>query len=115
MATLMQRKNELLEEIAELGTLRRGQVSEQYYERTNAKGETLRTGPYYVWQAWVGGKKRSVRIPKEEVETVRGEIATHKRYKRLCEELADVMEQLSLEPPAEEDDAFKKNSVKSES
>lgn len=108
MTTLLQRKNELLEEIAELGTLRRGQVSEQYYEKTNAKGEKVRTGPYYVWQAWVGGKKRSVRIPKEEVEMVRKEMATHKQYKRLCEELADVMEQLSLEPPAKEEDTLKK-------
>ena len=108
MATLLQRKNELLEEIAELGTLRRGQVSEQYYEKTNAKGESVRTGPYYVWQAWVGGKKRSIRIAKAEVEAVRREIAAHKQYKRLCEELADVMEQLSLEPPAEVGDALKK-------
>jgi len=108
MAALLQRKNELLEEIAELGSLRRGQVSEQYYEKTNAKGESVRTGPYYVWQAWVGGKKRSIRIPKGEVEAVRSEIAAHKQYKRLCEELAEVMEQLSLEPPAEAGDALKK-------
>ena len=108
MATLLQKKDGLLEEIARIGTLRRGQVSEQFYEKTNAKGETLRSGPYYVWQAWVGGKKRSVRIPKGEVEAVRSEIAAHKQYKRLCEELADVMEQLSMKPPAKEDAALKK-------
>ena len=112
MTTLLQRKNELLEEIAELGTFRRGQVSEQYYEKTNAKGERVRTGPYYVWQAWVEGKKRSRRIPKGEVEMVRKEIAAYKQYRRLCENLADVMEQLSLEPPAKKEDSLKKNSMK---
>jgi len=108
MATLLEKKNGLLDQIAQLGTLRRGQISEQYYKRTNAKGETVRTGPYYVWQAWVKGKKRSIRIPKEELEAVRKEIAAHKQYKTLCEELADVMEQMSLEPPMDEEETLKK-------
>ena len=57
MATLLKKKNELLDQIAQLGPLRRGQISEQYYKRTNAKGERVRTGPYYVWQAWVTGRQ----------------------------------------------------------
>jgi len=108
MATLLEKKNELLDQIAQLGTLRRGQISEQYYKRTNAKGEMVRTGPYYVWQAWVKGKKRSSRIPKDDVQTVRKEMEAHKQYKELCEELADVMEQMSLEPPMDEKETLKK-------
>ncbi len=108
MATLLEKKNELLEQIAQLGTLRRGQVSEQYYKKTNAKGETIRTGPYYVWQAWVKGKKRSIRIPKDDVQTVLKEIETNKKYKQLCEELAEVMEQMSLEPSVDEEETLKK-------
>jgi len=46
------------------------------------------------------------------VEAVRREIEAHKEYKRLCEELADVMEQFSLEPPQEGEEALKKNSMK---
>jgi hypothetical protein len=112
MTTLLQRKKELLEEIDQIGPMRRGQLSEQYYEKKNARGKTIRTGPYYVWQAWVKGKKRSIRIPKDKVETVRQEMEAHKQYKQLCEELTDVMEQLSLEPEKAADDAFKKNSMK---
>ena len=108
MATLLEKKNELLDQIAQLGTLRRGQISEEYYKRTNAKGELVRTGPYYVWQAWVKGKKRSIRIPKDDVQTVLKEIETNKQYKQLCEALADVMEQMSLEPPMDEEETLKK-------
>jgi hypothetical protein len=43
---------------------------------------------------------------------VRKEIAAYKQYRRLCENLADVMEQLSLEPPAQKEDSLKKNSMK---
>jgi len=32
MATWMEKKNEILDRIAQLGTLRRGQLSEQYYK-----------------------------------------------------------------------------------
>lgn len=112
MATWMEKKSELLDQIAQLGTLRRGQISEQYYKKTNAKGEVTRTGPYYVWQAWVKGEKRSIRVPKDEVQTVRKEIETNKKYKQLCEELADVMEQMSLEPSVDEEETLKKNSMK---
>jgi len=108
MATLLEKKNELLDQIAQLGTFRRGQLSEQYYEKTNAKGETIRTGPYYVWQAWVKGKKRSIRIPKKDVQKVREEMEVHQQYKELCEELADVMESMSLEPPVDEEETLKK-------
>ena len=107
MATRQERKFELLDEIAQIGSMRRGQLSEQFYEKANAKGERVRTGPYYVWQAWVKGKKRSIRIPKNEVDAVRRELDAHKRYKLLCEELADVMEQLSMQPQ-EEEEALKK-------
>ena len=102
MATLQERKFELLDEIAKIGSMRRGQLSEQFYETINAKGKTVRTGPYYVWQAWIKGKKRSIRIPKDEVEAVRREIEAHTHYKTFCEELADVMEQLSMEPEEKE-------------
>ncbi len=108
MATLLEKKNELLNQIGQLGTLRRGQISEQYYKKTNAKGKTIRTGPYYVWQAWVKGKKRSIRIPKDDVQTVLKEIETNKKYKQLCEELADVMEQISMKPSVDEEETLKK-------
>lgn len=107
MNELVQRKNQLLSEISNIGAMRRGQVSEQYYEKINARGEKIRTGPYYVWQASVRGKKRSVRISGDELESARKEIEEGKRYKEFCEQLADVMEELAIQP-AESTDALKK-------
>jgi len=107
MNELVQRKTQLLSDIANIGTMRRGQISEQYYEKTNARGVKVRTGPYYVWQASVRGKKRSVRISGDELESARKEIEEGKRYKELCEQLADIMEALATQP-AESADALKK-------
>ncbi len=103
MDALVKRKNQLLGEIAKIGTMRRGQLSEQYYETKNAKGKTTKTGPYYVWQASVRGRKRSVRVRRGEIDEVRREIEAGKRYRELCEELADVMEALAMQPAGEAD------------
>jgi hypothetical protein len=108
MSALVKRKTELLDEISKIKSLRRGQVSQQFYEKTNASGEPVRTGPYFVWQASVRGAKRSIRIRTEEVGKALAEIENGKRYKALCEELADVMEQIAMEP-AEPGVSFKKN------
>jgi len=107
MSTLLKRKTKLIDEISKLQSIRRGQISEQFYEKTNRTGETIRTGPYYVWQAFIKGVKRSHRVRKDEVGQALQEIENGKRYKALCEELADVMEQIALEP-AETADPLKK-------
>jgi hypothetical protein len=111
MDSLLKRKNELVNEIAKIKSLRRGQISEQYYEKVNVRGERVRTGPYYVWQASVKGSKRSIRIRSNEVETARKEVEDGKRYKALCEELADVLEHMAM-APAGQRAPLKKNSMK---
>ena len=107
---LTKRRREIIRQISQITRLRRGQLSEQYYERENTQGQRTRQGPYFVWQAWVKGKKRSVRVKKQDVAQVREDMEAYKQYSALCEELADVTEQLALE---ESKTHSKKNSTKS--
>jgi len=111
MATKLEnRRAELISEIEGIRRLRRGQISEQYIEKPDAEGKMKRYGPYYVWQATIKGKKRSVRVARERVAAVREDLVAHQRFKELCEELADVTEQLTREEPVR---GGKKNSKRS--
>lgn len=89
-------RQHILDELARLDRFRRGQLSEQYYERITARGQKVRQGPYYVWQGWVRGQKRSVRIPSDQVEAVRADLAAYAQFKELCAQLADLTEQSTV-------------------
>ena len=99
-------RQRILEELARLTHFRRGQLSEQYNERINAQGQKVRQGPYYIWQSWVRGQKRSVRIPSDQVTQVRADLKAFARFKELCAQLADVTEWTTM---ADGGDAKKKN------
>jgi len=93
---LKQKRDRLLAEIGKLTRLRQGQLSKQYYTKTDEEGRPYRQGPYYVWQSWRSGRKQSVRIPSDQVPQVEKEIQAYREYKRLVQELADVTEQITL-------------------
>jgi hypothetical protein len=99
-------RQRILDELARLDRFRRGQLSEQYYERVSASGQKVRQGPYYVWQGWVRGQKRSVRIPADQVEQVRTDLQAYTHFKDLCSQLADITEQSTV---ATDGDAKKKS------
>ncbi len=96
MSTLESTRDDLLEQIRNIKRVRRGQLSEQYYKRTDAAGKTIKTGPYFVWQAWIQNKKRSIRVKKPEVEAVREGTQNYQRLKNLFEQFAEVTEQITL-------------------
>lgn len=93
MDMLEQQKNNIIEQLASIGSARRGQISEQYYKRKAADGSERRTGPYYVWQRWVNGRKHSVRVPPEEIEQVQADLAQGRKMQALMEKLFSAVEQ----------------------
>ena len=99
-------RQRILDELSRLDRFRRGQLSEQYYERVNAQGRKVRQGPYYVWQGWVRGQKRSVRVPPDQVAQVRADLQAFAHFKELCAQLADLTERATM---AEGGDAKKKS------
>jgi hypothetical protein len=107
MNSLSKQRNEIINQLQNLQHIRRGQISEQYIEKPGADGKMKRFGPYYVWQASIQGQKRSRRIPREEVEQVRQDLQGYQEFKALCDQLAEVTEQMTCQDASES----KKNST----
>lgn len=100
MNALQERREAAMERLMAIGTARRGQLSEQYYERTDQNGKVRRSGPYYVWQRWVRGEKQSVRVPTSALARVRADLQRGREVHDIFDELWAVMEQTAMEQDA---------------
>lgn len=76
-------QHEILSELGKVGAARRGQISEQWYTVHGSDGKPRRTGPYYVWASCVDGKKRSVRISREEAPRALAELERGRKVSAL--------------------------------
>ena len=97
MNGLQRRREAAMERLMAIGTARRGQLSEQFYERTDRNGKVRRSGPYYVWQRWVRGQKQSVRVPASALAQVRADLQSGREVQAIFNELWAVMEQSAIE------------------
>ena len=107
--TLAGRKAAALERLMAIDTARRGQLSPQYYTRKTGDGRTVRQGPYYVWQRYVKGQKRSVRVHRQQIDRVQAELERGREVQAILDELWAVLEQTA----AESDQHAKKKSRQS--
>jgi hypothetical protein len=98
MDTLERRRQAALNKLMAIGAARRGQLSEQYCERKAADGTVRRTGPYYVWQRWVNGRKQSVRVPAETIEQVKADLKRGRQVRDIFDEIFVLMEQAAIRP-----------------
>ena len=105
--TLADRKAAALERLMAIDGARRGQLSQQHYTRKAADGRTVRQGPYYVWQRYVGGKKRSVRVNRDQIARVEAELERGHEVDAILDELWTI-----LEENAEEQDQHGKKKPK---
>ncbi|MDI6774794.1 MAG: hypothetical protein QME60_05290 [Verrucomicrobiota bacterium] len=96
MNSLRERRRTAMEKLMAIGTARRGQLSEQYCERKDRNGKVRRTGPYYVWQQWVQGQKRSMRVPVSALSQVRADLERGREVQSIFNELWAVMEQTAV-------------------
>jgi len=91
--TLEERKSVALDRLMAIDAARRGQLSRQYYARKRADGGSKKQGPYYVWQRYVKGQKRSVRVPRDQVARVEAELERGEEVDGILDELWDILEQ----------------------
>jgi hypothetical protein len=75
----------LLEQMAHLDSMERGTLSEEYRERPDGAGGTVRLGPYFKHQVWEAGANHSRRVPAEEVPELRQDLENHRRFAALAE------------------------------
>jgi hypothetical protein len=85
------------------------QLSTQYYTRKTADGRTVRQGPYYVWQRYVKGQKRSVRVSRQQIARVEAELARGREVQAILDELWAILEQSATQ----QDGHAKKKSLRS--
>ena len=57
--------------MAQLDSMERGTLTEEFRERPDGAGGTVRRGPYFKHRVWEPGANHSRRIPAEEVITLR--------------------------------------------
>lgn len=96
LETLRARREAVLREIGELEQIRRGSVTEQYYERTQKDGTKRRYGPYGLYTCKRESKTHSRRLPDPRlVEIYRSQTEAFHRLQELTAELVRIGEQIS--------------------
>jgi hypothetical protein len=101
MNGLERRRQTAMEKLMAIGTARRGQLSEQYYEHAGQNGKVRRHGPYFVWQRWHRGKKQSVRVPSSALARVRADLERGLEVEDIFHELWLIMEQTAMSQDAD--------------
>jgi hypothetical protein len=99
-----QKREGILDDMRQIERLRQGTISEQFY----GKGEN-RQGPYYILQGYSEGKHWSKRIPRDQVEKVRADLAAGIQLKEFYQEFAEVTEEATI---MEDKPGSKKNTRK---
>lgn len=99
LADLERRRNELLEQMASLGDMRRGSLTERYIPcgksgcRCTKRGNRGH-GPQYSYTRKVNRKTSTEYISAERAEVVRGQIENRKEFAKLCQEFLEVNEEI---------------------
>jgi hypothetical protein len=93
---LEQKREQLLTQIASLGPMRKGSLTDQYVEATRKDGSPTRRGPYTVYTYKHDGRTVSHRITDPaRVAVYREQIAAFRRFHELTAELAQVSQSLA--------------------
>ncbi len=81
-------RDKVLEEMRSIRAMRPGTVSEQFLKgKRKGSKETVRRGPYYLWQYYEDGKPVRRRLTSDkEVRAAQDEVGNYKRFVRLCKD-----------------------------
>ena len=105
------RRDWLYAQLAAVGDFRRGSVSENYRKcgKPNcacARPDHLGHGPRFLWTRTARGRGTVGRqLAAGEVEKVRREVGRHARFAAICEQIAEVNEEICEARPAAGTDA----------
>jgi len=89
------RREQLLEEIRKIRVMRKGSVTEQYF-KTKKKGQKkpALNGPYWLYTHKEKGKTLGRRLSQTEAERFQAEVDAFHRFRKLCDEYAQLTERL---------------------
>ena len=107
-SSLVNRRMQICNEIAEIESMRRGNLNEFYYEQTLKNGTVAKRGPFYnITVKGANGKTKSKSVSKKDVDKVRGEVDNYRKFRELSDEYVDVCEKISLLSENDDDEAKK--------
>ena len=107
---LSRQRTRVIEQIAALGPMRMGTVSEQMLPAKHSDGSTYRRGPYLTYTFKHGGKTCGKHLRnEEEADLYRRQIEAFRHYQELSAELVEVSQRLA-DLEAAGDQGCKKNS-----
>lgn len=82
--------------------LRRGSLSRQFF-KTRRDGKIVKSGPYFVLQCFLKGKKCSERVPASRAEEVAKQVENFRLFNALAEEFVTLSDQITqLESSAQD-------------
>ena len=104
------RRTQIIEQIAVLGPMRRGSISEQLLPYKQPDGSIRRRGPYLTYTFKQGGKTRGKHLRNpQEAELYQRQIQNYRRYQELSAQLVQISQTLA-DLEATGDEGSKKNS-----
>jgi hypothetical protein len=110
---LINQRDHLLEQISRIPTMRRGKITVSSPVRTRSDGTRYQAGPYYKFQRWEKGRNRTDYVPADEYLHLKESVDNYHTYRALCDELAEVVEILTLLDEAPETKKKRRSTSKS--
>ena len=107
--SIEKRREEIIQEIKNISSMRKGTINEQYLKVPHKNKETSIQGPYYVLTKKENGKTISVRISNNDVEEIKKETEQYKKFCFLTSEFASITEELTIMNKTVNDEDSKKN------
>jgi hypothetical protein len=92
--SLQQERARILEEMAQIDRMIRGQVSSQTYA-VQRGGRTLTQGPYHLLQRRQDGKNNCQRVGADELEAIVAGVQAYQRFQTLAARYAALTEQMT--------------------
>ena len=88
------RRREILKEMGEIRSMRKGSVTEQFLRVPQKGKEPAKRGPYYTYTKKEKAKTVGRRLKAKEVERFKDDVAAFHRFHGLCQEYAELTERL---------------------
>ena len=92
--TIEQERSQILEQMAHLDRMIRGQLSEQTYQ-VQRGDRTVTQGPYFLLQRRQDGKNNCQRVGADELEFIAAGVDAYHRFQKLTERYAALTEQMT--------------------
>jgi hypothetical protein len=93
---LTRRRAQIVEQIAALGAMRMGSITEQHLPTRRSDGSIYRRGPYLTYTFKKGGKTRGKHLrDAHQADLYRSQIEAFRRYQTLSTQLVRVSQRLA--------------------